>query len=93
MKRIRLALKERDGAVTTFDLAIVREDGSVYEAGPDDHYELFLQGDAVMRLYIRDGKKLSVADFATVMTWLYCRYLPEVEMIERGRTPDGEPVH
>ena len=82
MRRMQLRVIGSNDTVATFDLVIVKEDGTEYEAGPDDHYEPFLLGDAVMRVYIRNGKKVAKEDIAFIVQWIY-RYAG------RNRIEDG----
>lgn len=87
-------LVSSDKTVTKkYDLAIEKEDGSEWKDGPNDHLELFLQGDAVMRLYVRDGKLMADEDIADVIEWIYRRYVPEVLLLEELLATEGEPVH
>ena len=93
MRRIRLMVMRSDETVAKFDLAIEQEDGSEYKAGPDDLVELFLQEDAVMRLYIRDGKSMAEEDVATVMRWIHYRYVREMQLLEELLPAEDEAVH
>lgn len=82
-----------DETVAKFDLAIEKDDGSEYKAGPEDLVELFLQGDALMRLYVRDGKSMAEEDVATVRRWVHCRYVREIQLIEQMLPAEDELVH
>jgi hypothetical protein len=82
MRKVQLRVIGSGDTVATFDLAIVKEDGTEYEAGPDDSYERFVVANALMRVYIRAGKKLAEEDVTFIMQWIYRCYVPEVLLPE-----------